>query len=907
MAPAHPIGESTAVTPHERETSKRFEAGITMTDPTPITATALTASSKSTSSSGTKPASSMTESAATTPLKKKSSKVELTLSSIKSKVSTIKKSAISQAKSLASMKKSLDPARSGTSGAEGGIIGPTIEEQIISCIDDYNASIEKEFPNAPQYNPTFVPSGWEEDYTDLWQRYEEVTLSIQIIRDNLDDYFQSDLEDLYFEWLILVEIIFNIESMRDDRLLELPDSETTVPEEKEVLYLPHPASTLSRCQIRAGQYTEILKLCAELDEDEPVHTPGWIFDFDLLLDDIYNGHRSKVAQASDHAFDPIAATSRRDKYTGGAMLTWSRRRYLVEQYYQQTSLWVESDQQRSASLVRFISKVELEMEPNVLPTEFFTSREEDKEKGKGAATTLKVELGAPTYTADTLKEPKAQEKKEMLLPTPPEKPKSKAKLTFKDVLGTAIPTPSKEEAEVKKLLKPKPKPKAKGEGPSAPKQPLLTPQEVATLYQVDPDLLTKVLFHAGELKTVPVLEITKPTKPLKSSLKQEVKASKPARKKVVIEKTCTKRRKSKRDESPSSSSSSSEEESESNSQGLTSSSDRDTNKAFRDLFEKQTSPRRSAKPTASAATMKKSTKVVVETESSESPSDKDDNSKSEETPTTTETEAETTETTESEESTRTRRRTRKPKVSASFLKELRQAIPKYDGTRSLQKLYNFVDKVNVYIRAKPDVTDEEIIDLVELKFEGAAATWWRSARNKVAPGHKRRLKYRTWRDVRRGLQKTFAPQEDALAMRKRLQVLKQTGSVAKYNDQFRQIAEQIVDPNWEELKFHYLQGLNPKLADLVQAYPPNTKSQEKMFSAALRLESTHGAHGSREKGKTTTRSTAAVAESDYVKTPDKKRKQAYKKPTPHQSASSSNIPDTKKDAEKKSTKEKEHK
>ncbi|KAJ3131114.1 hypothetical protein HDU90_008945, partial [Geranomyces variabilis] len=90
----------------------------------------------------------------------------------------------------------------------------------------------------------------------------------------------------------------------------------------------------------------------------------------------------------------------------------------------------------------------------------------------------------------------------------------------------------------------------------------------------------------------------------------------------------------------------------------------------------------------------------------------------------TETEEETTETTESEESTRTRRRRRKPKVSASFLKELRQAIPKYDGTRSLQKLYNFVDKVNVYIRSKPDVTDEEIIDLVELKLDGAAATWW---------------------------------------------------------------------------------------------------------------------------------------------------------------------------------------
>ncbi|KAJ3135934.1 hypothetical protein HDU90_003675, partial [Geranomyces variabilis] len=171
--------------------------------------------------------------------------------------------------------------------------------------------------------------------------------------------------------------------------------------------------------------------------------------------------------------------------------------------------------------------------------------------------------------------------------------------------------------------------------------------------------------------------------------------------------------------------------------------------------------------------------------------------------TTTEMEEETMETTKSEEPTRMRRRRRKPNVLASFLKELWQEISKYDGTRSLQKLYNFVDKVNVYIQAKPDVTNEKIIDLVKFKLDGAAATWWCRARNEIASGHKRRLKYWTWQDVRRGLPKVFAPVEDALAMRKPLQTLKQTGSVAKYKDQFWQIAEQIIDPNWEELKFHY--------------------------------------------------------------------------------------------------------
>ncbi|KAJ3132081.1 hypothetical protein HDU90_007513, partial [Geranomyces variabilis] len=342
----HPAAESTVATPHEWKTSKWFEAGITMTDPTPINAMAFTASSKSTCTTETKPAPITAEGASSTPLKKKLSSVELTLASVKSKVSTVKK----------------DPARPGTSGAEGGIIGPTIKEQIKTCIDDYNKLIEKEFPITPQYDATFIPTNWENDYTDLWQRYKEVTPTTQTIRENLDDYTQDELEDFYFEWLVLVEIIFSIESMWDDRILELPGD---------------------NCPQREGSPdTEILKLCAVLDEAELTYTPGWIFDFDLLLNNIYNGHRFEVARMSDNTFDPAAAMSRHDKYTGGAMLIWSKRRYLVKQYYQQTTLWVESDQQRSDSLVRFIRKVEQEIEPNILPTEFFTSREEDKEKGK---------------------------------------------------------------------------------------------------------------------------------------------------------------------------------------------------------------------------------------------------------------------------------------------------------------------------------------------------------------------------------------------------------------------------------------------------------------------------------------------------------------------------------------------
>ncbi|KAJ3130665.1 hypothetical protein HDU90_002018, partial [Geranomyces variabilis] len=183
---------------------------------------------------------------------------------------------------------------------------------------------------------------------------------------------------------------------------------------------------------------------------------------------------------------------------------------------------------------------------------------------------------------------------------------------------------------------------------------------------------------------------------------------------------------------------------------------------------------------------------------------------------------------------------------------------------------------------KLDVTNKEIIDLVKLKLDGAAATC---------------------------LQKTFAPEEDALGMRKQLQSLKQTGSVTKYNDQFRQIAKQFIDPNWEELKFHYLQGLDPKLSDLVQAYPLNTKSQSKLFLAALRFESAHGFHGLQEKGKSTPQLVASAVESDYVKTNEKKNLKGGKKPykpssslrrKPNNSAANQG-------GNKKSTREKEHK
>ncbi|KAI8585087.1 hypothetical protein BDZ88DRAFT_456298 [Geranomyces variabilis] len=177
----------------------------------------------------------------------------------------------------------------------------------------------------------FNPIRWQEYYPTIWQRYKEVSLMIQAIHGHHPQY-EDRPSTLIPEWFMVVETIFTIKAVRRDRLLELPKYETTMNGKAYVKMFPPPVDTPSRCQIRAGQYSELLKMFKQLDITIS-RIPGWITDFDVLLKDIYCGLTSEVVKNSEEVFGIEEATNRRTGWRFGKKLAKGSRRQLLRQFY----------------------------------------------------------------------------------------------------------------------------------------------------------------------------------------------------------------------------------------------------------------------------------------------------------------------------------------------------------------------------------------------------------------------------------------------------------------------------------------------------------------------------------------------------------------------------------------------
>src|SRR5579871_4916191 len=65
-----------------------------------------------------------------------------------------------------------------------------------------------------------------------------------------------------------------------------------------------------------------------------------------------------------------------------------------------------------------------------------------------------------------------------------------------------------------------------------------------------------------------------------------------------------------------------------------------------------------------------------------------------------------------------------PKINDHILQNLYNNIPKYDGEGDVQKLYDFIDKMESYLAIRNMHTDIEL-DIITMKLIGTASLWWR--------------------------------------------------------------------------------------------------------------------------------------------------------------------------------------
>ncbi|KAJ3164401.1 hypothetical protein HDU87_003779, partial [Geranomyces variabilis] len=190
-----------------------------------------------------------------------SAKRDKTLASIKSKAAGVAKD-VKKGMASVTHHKSLDPLlpKSSTEEPEK----QTVEQLIQKCIVDYNALIDGDHPDMVQAPPAFNPVGWQSDHASIFQRYKELALMIRTITEDYPQHADR-LSFFMYEWLVVVDVIFIIEVVRLDRIL--------------------------KCQIRAGQYSKLLKILTEVDV--PVGKISmWIYEMDQILDNIYTGLKS---------------------------------------------------------------------------------------------------------------------------------------------------------------------------------------------------------------------------------------------------------------------------------------------------------------------------------------------------------------------------------------------------------------------------------------------------------------------------------------------------------------------------------------------------------------------------------------------------------------------------------------
>ena len=164
-------------------------------------------------------------------------------------------------------------------------------------------------------------------------------------------------------------------------------------------------------------------------------------------------------------------------------------------------------------------------------------------------------------------------------------------------------------------------------------------------------------------------------------------------------------------------------------------------------------------------------------------------------------------------------------------KELIKLIPNYDGKGGISKFTEFVKNFENYAKVKRH-TPLDILLLATSKLTNDAKMWWHKHEDSTPDGDSKRIV--NWEMLKADLKRTFVPVETAEETRIKIRNIRQTGSIADYNATFRSLSMQI-NMHFDEERHDYLQGLKPRIRDLIRT-KDNLKSIEEVMLTCLQLE-----------------------------------------------------------------------
>lgn len=168
------------------------------------------------------------------------------------------------------------------------------------------------------------------------------------------------------------------------------------------------------------------------------------------------------------------------------------------------------------------------------------------------------------------------------------------------------------------------------------------------------------------------------------------------------------------------------------------------------------------------------------------------------------------------------------------LKTMSSQLPQYDGKGTIQRLLEFVEKMDSYfdIAELPPITE---LNIAVTRLTGTANLFWREHKSKFPKDTKGR--FRTWKELKEGLMKFFAPPDNERMVFEKLRYLNQGKlSVSDYVENFTYLTMQLPGLREQDAINFFLSGLRQDIRQMIESNTMNLTDISTMKLAAIRQE-----------------------------------------------------------------------
>ena len=160
-------------------------------------------------------------------------------------------------------------------------------------------------------------------------------------------------------------------------------------------------------------------------------------------------------------------------------------------------------------------------------------------------------------------------------------------------------------------------------------------------------------------------------------------------------------------------------------------------------------------------------------------------------------------------------------------------IPQYDSEGDIQKLHNFIDKVEDYLAIANTTLMMEIM-LITMKMTSTASLLWRHHKRLYEANSSQRIT--RWNSLKKLLMQSKVTKEQERYILSWLESLKQNESVQKYTTEFEHHTMQIIDLPLTVEMHYYLKGLKLEIRKLVESNELNLIDMMTLKNVCLRQD-----------------------------------------------------------------------